>query len=240
MLVTGALLIATTQILPQLLQEEFGYTATLAGLAISPGGAVTMVMMVVVGRLGSVQPRYLIAAGGAIACYAMVDLLRMTTDADFWYFAWSRIYLGIGLPLVFIPITTASYDGIPPAKTDQASALINLARNFGGSMGVALSQTVLARREQFHQSRLVEHIGSWNPFYNDSLGRIQSYLNGRTATGSPSGTSAAVVGQLVQSQVTILAYIDVFVALGLIAAVMVPLALTLRSVNRSAGAKPAH
>ena len=170
MLVTGALLIATTQILPQLLQEEFGYTATLAGLAISPGGAVTMVMMVVVGRLGFIQPRYLIAAGAAIACYAMIDLLRMTPDADYWYFAWSRIYLGIGLPLVFIPITTASYDGIPPAKTDQASALINLARNFGGSMGVALSQTVLARREQFHQSRLVEHLGSWNPFYNDTSG----------------------------------------------------------------------
>src|SRR3984893_10234111 len=126
MLVTGALLIATTQIMPQLLQEQFGYTATLAGLAISPGGAVTMLMMVVVGRFGFVQPRYLIAAGAAIACYAMVDLLRITPDADYWYFAWSRIYLGIGLPLIFIPITTASYDGIPPDKTDQASALINL------------------------------------------------------------------------------------------------------------------
>jgi MFS transporter, DHA2 family, multidrug resistance protein len=240
MLVTGALLIATTQIMPQLLQEEFGYTATLAGLAISPGGLVTMVMMVVVGRLGFVQPRYLIAAGAAIACYAMVDLLRMTPDVDFWYFAWSRIYLGIGLPLIFIPITTASYDGIPPQKTDQASALINLARNFGGSIGVALSQTVLARREQFHQSRMVEHLGSWNPFYNDTLSHIQAYLNGRAATGSSSGTSTAIIGRLVQSQATILAYIDVFVTLGVIAMLMVPLALTLRSVNRSAGAKPAH
>ena len=170
----------------------------------------------------------------------MIDLFRMTPDADFWFFAWSRIYLGIGLPLIFIPITTASYDGIPPDKTDQASALINLARNFGGSMGVALSQTVLARREQFHQSRLVEHIGSWNPFYNNSLGQIQTYLNGRAATGSTGGTSIAIVGQAVQSQVSILAYIDVFVVLGVIAMVMVPLALTLRTVNRSAGAKPAH
>jgi DHA2 family multidrug resistance protein len=236
MLVTGALLIATTQILPQLLQEQFGYTATLAGLAISPGGLVTMVMMVVVGRLGFVQPRYLIAVGAAIACYAMVDLLRMTPDVDYWYFAWSRIYLGIGLPLIFIPITTASYDGISPQKTDQASALINLARNFGGSMGVALSQTVLARREQFHESRLVEHLGSWNPIYNDTLNRIQSYLNGRAATGSSSGTSMAIVNQMVQSQAAILAYIDVFVTLGVIAMLMVPLALTLRSVNRSAGA----
>jgi MFS transporter, DHA2 family, multidrug resistance protein len=239
MLVTGALLIATTQILPQLLQEEFGYTATLAGLAISPGGAVTMIMMVVVGRLGFVQRRYLIAGGAAISCYAMVDLLRMT-PADYWYFAWSRIYLGIGLPLIFIPITTASYDGIPPSYTDQASALINLARNFGGSMGVALSQTVLARREQFHQSRLVEHLGSSNPFYYDTLNRIQTYLDGHAATGSSSGTSIAIVNQMVQSQATILAYIDVFVALGVIAIVMVPLALTLRAVHGSASPKSAR
>jgi MFS transporter, DHA2 family, multidrug resistance protein len=197
-------------------------------------------MMVIVGRLSFVQPRYLIAIGAAIACYAMVYLLTMTQDADYWYFAWSRIYLGIGLPLIFIPITTASYDGIAPDKTDQASALINLARNFGGSMGVALSQTVLARREQFHQSRLVEHLGSWNPFYNDNLSRIQAYLNGRAATGSTGGTSVAIVGQAVQSQVSILAYIDVFVALAAIAVIMVPLALTLRTVNRSADAKPAH
>src|SRR5664279_3420643 len=170
----------------------------------------------------------------------MIDLLRMSPDADFGYFAWSRVYLGIGLPLIFIPITTASYDGIPPNKTDQASALINLARNFGGSMGVALSQTVLARREQFHESRLVEHLGSWHPIYNDTLNRIQSYLNGRAATGSSSGTSMAIVNQMVQSQAAILAYIDVFVALGVIAIVMVPLALTLRAINRSAGSKSAH
>ena len=240
MMVTGALLIATTQILPQLLQEEFGYTATLAGLAISPGGAVTMGMMVIVGRLGFVQPRYLIAVGAAIACFAMVDLLRINPDTDYWYFAWSRIYLGIGLPLIFIPITTASYAGLSPAKTDQASALINLARNFGGSMGVALSQTVLARREQFHQSRLVEHLGSWNPFYNDSLNHIQTYLNRQAATGSASGTGIAVVAQAVQSQATIMAYIDVFVVLGIVAVIMVPLALTLRSINRPAGPQMAH
>src|SRR5260370_11700731 len=134
----------------------------------------------------------------------MVDLFRMTPDADFWYFAWSRIYLGIGLPLIFIPITTASYDGIAPGKTDQASALINLARNFGGSMGVALSQTVLARREQFHQSRLIEHLGSWNPIYNDPLNRIETYLNGRAATGSSSGTSVAIVNHMVQTQAAML------------------------------------
>ena len=77
MLGTRALLIATTQALPLLLQDQYGYTATWAGLAISSGGAVTMGMMLIVGRLGDVQPRYLIAAGSIIAGFAMIDLLRI-------------------------------------------------------------------------------------------------------------------------------------------------------------------
>lgn len=240
MLVTGALLIATTQVLPQLLQDQFNYTATLAGLAISPGGAMTMAMMFVVGRLGAVQPRYLIAIGAAICGLAMIDLLRMTPDVDFWFFAWSRIYLGVGLPLIFIPITTASYEGIAPSKTDQASALINLARNFGGSMGVSLSQAVLAQRAQFHQSRLVEHVGPWNPFYQDTLNQVQAYFKAHMWTGSSVGSSIAYVGNVVISQATLLAYIDVFYSLAAIAVLMVPLALTLRPVKRTAGAAPAH
>jgi DHA2 family multidrug resistance protein len=231
MLGTGALLIATTQSLPQLLQDQYGYTATWAGLAISPGGAVTMGMMLIVSRLGFVQPRYLIAAGAAIAGGAMFDLLRITPDTDFWFFAWSRIYLGLALPLIFIPITTASYEGLPDSKTDQASALINLARNFGGSMGVSLTQTVLARREQFHQDRLIEHIGSWNPFYNDALNQIESYFRTHPSTGSAVGTSFAYIGQLVQTQAAILAYIDVFFALAAVAGLMIPLSLSLRSVT---------
>ena len=192
-----------------------------------------------VGRLGDVQPRYLIAAGSIIASFAMVDLLRMTPDADFWFFAWSRIYLGIGLPLIFIPITTASYEGLPPSKTDQASALINLARNFGGSMGVSLSQTVLARREQFHQERLAENVGSWNPFYYDTINRIEAYFRTHTFTGSSAGASTAYVGQLVQSQAAILAYIDVFFALAVVAGIMVLLSLSLRSVGRgTVGTRP--
>jgi DHA2 family multidrug resistance protein len=233
MLATGALLIATTQILPQLLQERYGYTATLAGLVISPGGMVTMCMMVVVGRLGAIQPRWLIATGACICAGAMFDLLRLSPNADFWYFATSRIYLGIGLPLIFIPITTASYDGIPPNKTDQASAMINLARNFGGSIGVSISQTVLARREQFHHSRLAEHIGAWNPYFHDTLNQIQTYLKGQNATGSTSGTAMAVIGQMVDNQAALLAYIDVFVALACFAMLMIPLALSLRTVHRS-------
>ena len=145
----------------------------------------------------------------------------------------------MGLPLVFIPITAASYDGIPASRTDQASALINLARNFGGSIGVSLSQTMLAQREQFHQSRLVEHIGTWNPVYNDMLAHVQAYLKTQSATGNTSGSSIAMIGQLLQGQVVLLAYIDVFVMLAALAGLMIPLALSLRRVKRG-GSTPTH
>jgi MFS transporter, DHA2 family, multidrug resistance protein len=86
----------------------------------------------------------------------MYALTNAYADLGFWFMAQSRMLLGVGLPLVFVPIMAASYDGIPPSKTDQASALINAARNIGGSIGVAIVSNVLKHREQFHQSRLVE------------------------------------------------------------------------------------
>ena len=158
MLATGGILLATTQFLPLLVQQDFGYTATWAGLVLSPGGVVTMLMMFVVGRLSTnVQPKYLIVAGAILTALSMYELTSTYADLGFWFFARTRMVLGIGLPLVFLPILAASYDGIPPGKTDQASALMNAARNTGGSIGISIVSNVLTDREQFHQSRLVEH-----------------------------------------------------------------------------------
>jgi DHA2 family multidrug resistance protein len=107
MLGTGAIVIATTQILPQFLQTEMGYAATLAGLVLSPGGLVTMVIMPITGWLiGATE--ILIAAGSVIAALSMWHLTGITGDISYGYAAMSRIYLAIGLPLLFLPITTAS------------------------------------------------------------------------------------------------------------------------------------
>ena len=154
MLGTGAVLISTTQLLPQLLQTELGYTAMLAGLALSPGGIFTLMMMPIVGNLvGVVQPIYLIMTGACVVGVRDVASLRAERRYHLWLRGVARIFLGIGLPFLFLPVTTASYDG-----ANQASALINVARTIGGSMGVALAQIVLAQRQQFHQSRPVEHV----------------------------------------------------------------------------------
>ncbi len=242
MLGVGGILIATTQFVPQLLQDYYGYTATIAGLALSPGGLVTMGMMFVTGRLsGVVQPKYQIAAGAAIVAAAMYSMTNLYADLNFGFFVWSRIFIGLGLPLMFIPITTASYDGISPEKTDQASALINVARNFGGSIGTSIAQTVLMRREQFHQSRLVESVGTWNPAYHQTLGEAQRYYQNQIGgVGSPQQQAFGWIGQQVQEQAAFFAYIDVFVTLGFIALCLVPLALTLRAVRPGGAPAGAH
>jgi DHA2 family multidrug resistance protein len=241
MLGVGAIVIATTQIVPQILQDNFGYTAQLAGEALSPGGLVTMAMMFVVGRLGFIQPKYLIALGAVIVAYGMYMLTSIDADSSFNYFAISRMVVGLGLPLLFIPITVASYDGIPAGKTDQASALINLARNFGGSIGVSLSQTVLAQREQFHQSRLSEQIGDWNPLYYQTLRSAKDYFAAQPLHGgSASQAALGWIGEAVQQQASYLAYIDVFLVLSVLAAALAPLAVTLRAIDLKHASRGAH
>jgi DHA2 family multidrug resistance protein len=242
MMATGAILLATTQFLPQLVQENFGYTATLAGLVLSPGGLVTMAMMIVVGRIsGKVQPKYLIAVGAIIAAFSMYDMTNVNPDSGFWFFARSRMLLGLGLPLVFIPMIAASYDGIPRDKTDQASALINAARNMGGSIGISLANNILAHREQFHQSRLVDQAIPSSVAYQETLRQVTHYfVEQGNSLAQAQHQAFGWIGQQVQAQASLLAYVDVFWVLTLISVATALLALILRSVKLGGGAPMAH
>jgi MFS transporter, DHA2 family, multidrug resistance protein len=242
MLATGAILLATTQFLPELVQQVFGYTATWAGLVLSPGGIVTMSMMFVVGWLSTkVQPKYLIVAGAILTALSMYQLTNTYSDLGFWFFARTRMVLGIGVPLIFLPIMAASYDGIPPAKTDQASALMNAARNTGGSIGISIVSNVLAHREQLHQSRLVEHVIPSSAQYQDTLQQVTNYFVAQGSSLIQAQQQAiAWIGQQVQTQASFLGYVDAFWVLMLISLAAVPLALTLRKVKLGGPAHSMH
>jgi DHA2 family multidrug resistance protein len=242
MLATGAILLATTQFLPELVQQDFGYTATWAGLVLSPGGVVTMAMMFVVGRVAAkVQPKYLIVAGAVIIALSMYGMTNVYADLGFWFMARSRMLLGVGLPLIFVPIMAASYDGIPPSKTDQASALINAARNTGGSIGVSIVSNVLAHREQFHQSRLVEQVTPSSTAYQDTLQQVTSYFTAHGSSLAQAQDQAIQwIGQQVQSQASFLGYMDAFWVLMLISLSAVPLALALRKVQLGGTVQMGH
>jgi DHA2 family multidrug resistance protein len=242
MLATGAILLATTQFLPQLVQQDFGYTATLAGLVLSPGGLVTMVAMFVVGRLSAkVQPKYLIVAGAMFVAASMYGMTSVYGDLGFWFFARSRMVLGVGLPLIFIAITVASYDGIPKDRTDQASALINAARNTGGSIGVSLVSNVLTDRAQFHQSRLVESVMPSSVQYQATLHQVMNYFVAQGSSLAQAQQQAVDwIGQQVQAQASFMAYTDAFWVLMLISLAAVPLALMLRKVRLGGTAPVGH
>ena len=242
MMATGAILLATTQFLPQLVQQDFGYTATWAGLVLSPGGVVTMVMMFAVGRVAAkVQPKYLILAGAVIIAVSMYNMTDVYPDLGFWFMARSRMLLGVGLPLIFVPIMAASYDGIPPSKTDQASALINAARNTGGSIGVSIVSNVLTHREQFHQNRLIEQVIPSSATYQDTLQQITNFFTAQGSSLAQANDQAIQwIGQQVQAQASFLAYMDAFWVLMLISLSAGLLALTLRKVKLGGAVHVGH
>jgi DHA2 family multidrug resistance protein len=172
---------------------------------------------------------------------SMYDLTNVYGDLDFWFFARSRMLLSVGLPLIFLPIMTASYNGVPSGKTDQASALINAARNTGGSMGISLASNVLWQREQFHQSMLVGQAIPSTVQYQDTLHQVTNYF---VAQGSSlwEAKHQAIqwIGQQLQAQASFLGYMDVFWVLMLISLAAVPLALTLRKVKLGGAAPMGH
>ena len=171
----------------------------------------------------------------------MYMMTNVYGDLDFWFMARSRMLFGVGVPLIFIPIVAASYDGLPPGKTDQASAMLNAARNTGGSIGISLVQNVLWDREQFHQSTLVGQAIPSSVQYQDTLHQMTNYF---VAQGSSlwEAKQQAIqwVGQQVQAQASYLGYMDAFWLLALISLAAVPLALTLRKVKLGAPAPAGH
>jgi DHA2 family multidrug resistance protein len=232
MLVTGGVIFSSIQLLPQLVQSEFGYDATLAGLSLSPGGFVTMMMMPVAGYLtGRIQPKYLIALGLAIVGLSMWTLTGLSPDLSFFYAVWTRMFTAAGLPLLFIPITTASYAGLKGADTSQAAGLINIARNLGGSIGLAMVQTSLQQRQQFHQSRLVENAVPSNMHFQDALHQAQILLqNSGSSAVDALHRANALVAQIILEQATLLSYIDTFWLMAMVCLFAFPLAFLLRSI----------
>lgn len=233
MLAVGFMLFSSTQLLPQLLQQNYGYTATWAGLTLMPGGLVALVTMTAAGQLSRfVQPRYLMAGALVAIGLAMARYTDLSPAADFWWFAWARVAQMAALPFLFLTITSYSYVGLPPEKSGQASSLINVARNLGGSFGVSMAQTLLARREQFHQSRLVESLAPTVPAYRRTLSQAAAHFSQHgTGVVDAQRQAAAWIGQTLSSQAAYLAYIDVFAALAVFAVLLTPLAFLLRRVD---------
>ncbi len=229
--------------LPLFAQHMLGYTATWAGLILSPGGVASILAMVIVGQLvGRVDVRLLVLVGVIMNIVSLYLLRFVTLDAGFTYLMTSRLFQGFGLGFLFVPITVAAYARISPQKMGAATGLFNLLRNEGGSVGIALSATFLAQRAQFHQLRLVEHLNPFNPLYRESLAHIARGLAPRLGA-DPATLDTLSLGLLygqVQRQAYAGAFVDVFWMLTLMFAAMLPFILLLRGRASAASAAAIH
>ncbi len=238
MFTLGIMLFSSLVLMPQFLQTLLGYTSQLAGLALSAGGFVLLIEMPIMGQLtNKVQARSLIAFGWLALSIAMYySTKRIDLQISFQAAVWLRIVQVIGLGFLFVPITLVAYIGIAPEKNNAVAGIVNFMRNMGSSVGTSLVTTLIARRSQFHQGRLVQYARPDNPtFQNSANGLAQLFAHtGLSAHDAQARAYASIYGGL-QAQAASLAYIDTFMVLAVGAAIMFCLTFVLKKNRPGAG-----
>jgi MFS transporter, DHA2 family, multidrug resistance protein len=242
MFTLGISLFSSLVLMPQFLQTLLGYTSQLAGFALSAGGLVLLIEMPIMGQLTTkLQARYLIAFGWLALSIAMFySTQRIDLQISFRAATMLRITQVIGLGFLFVPISLVAYIGISPEKNNAVAGIVNFMRNMGSSVGTSIVTTLIARRSQFHQARLVEYARPDNPNFQNSV-------NGLTRPLAHSGLSThdalthayARIYQSLQSQAASLAYIDTFMVLAVGAAIMFCLSFVLKKNDPHAGGRVA-
>jgi DHA2 family multidrug resistance protein len=198
MFMFGFIMYSTTQQLPQLSQELLGYDATTAGLTLGAGGIITIMLMPISGIITGkfIEPKYLIMMAMIGTGIAMYHASGLDTQISFGDLARTRALQVMWLPFLFIPLSAIGYVGVPPDKNNEASALTNLMRNIGGSVGVSITTTLLSQRNQFHFERLGEHITPYDGF---------------------TGAKLQAIVHAFEDQARIEAYLDIFLILSIVA-----------------------
>jgi DHA2 family multidrug resistance protein len=225
MLMFGFMLFGSTYLIPAYAQSLMGYRAVDAGMVLTPGGIASIALLPLVGRLmNKVDVRLLVAVGLSIGGLSLLWMTNFYLGISFKALMLARVVQAVSLAFLFVPLNAMAFRSIPPAKTNSASALINLARNFGGSIGISFASTLITRREQFHQSRLVESLQHLYGPYSDYALHVDRTL-GNTAD---SNTTLASIYQNAVSQATLLSYLDDFKVFGVVLLVLLPLLLLIR------------
>jgi DHA2 family multidrug resistance protein len=238
----GFVLYASTVLIPQMLQELLGYTAQLSGMALSPGGAVIMCMMPVVGMLVSrVDTRILTTFGCMVSASALFVMAGWDLQLDYRHAVTARMLQSFGLAFLFIPINVAAFAYVPREKMNMGTGIINLARNIGASVGIATVTTMLQRRTQVHQSQLMEHVNGLSAAYHNMLTATQLRLVSAGSGLSQAGAQAhGMVYNMVQRQAVMLAFVDNFKMLGVVFLAVIPAMLLLKKPKSAAGNVAVH
>jgi len=218
-------------ILPLYLQKLMGYTALWAGLVLGPGGIISLIVMPVAGVLmmRGINPRWLLGIGLLIQAISLWMMAAFNLEAGFMHIVWPRVVLGLAMGLFFVPLMTVAFTNLGHRDIGNASGILNLIRNLGGSFGVAFCTTILSQRGQLHQSFLSENITPSNPAFQAQCRELLQWLQiHQPAMANPEGI-LHIVYQEVLRQANMLAFNDTFWIMGWLTACLVPTVLLLKA-----------
>ena len=232
MMMQGFVLYGSLVLLPVMLQTLMGYPSLQAGIAMAPRGLGSLIVTPIVGAaLGKTRtdPRKLLALGFGVSAWSMFWLASLNLDAGYWDIFWPQFVQGVGLGMLFVPLATVSMDRIPRESMGNATSLFNLMRNIGGSFGIALIQTLLARDRQGHTNTLVAHINPYDPAAQQMFQSLRSAFVSRGADAMTAASRAyGAMWGMVQRQAAIEAFLDAFMLLALVFLAMMPLLLLMK------------
>ena len=225
--IVGVVLLASLALLPPMLSNIFGYSTISTGLVMAPRGVGTMISMLLVGRLvRHVDARYLVTVGLSLTAYSLYRMAGFTPQMDSSLIIETGIIQGLGLGLVFVPLSTVAFATLPPLFRTDATALFSLTRNIGSSIGISVVTVFLTRNIQINHAELSTFI---NPF-NSQLTRIMP---------QQSDQMLDVLDNLVNQQAAMISYNDDFKLMMLVTLAAIPLVLLLRKPNHAPSGEPA-
>jgi MFS transporter, DHA2 family, multidrug resistance protein len=237
-IVLGVGLYASVFTLPIFLESNLRMTAQQAGIVLLPGALATAVSMAIVGRLTSrTDARLLISIGCAMFAVSMWQLARMTGESGAGDFFWPLILRGLGLGLMFVPLTTLTLTNLAPRELPQATGLYNFFRQLGGSLGIAAIATLLTRYTAQNRAILAEHLSTVDA---STLARVGALTRGLVARGMDPWTARARAYQLMDRQLlgqaSVIAYSHIYYLAAIVILAIVPLLALVRRVRPASGA----
>ena len=238
----GFVLYGSLVLLPIMLQTLLGYPSLQAGIAMAPRGLGSLIGMPTVGLLvGRMDARQLVAAGLVTGAGTLLWLGQLNLGAGYWDIFWPQFIQGLALSLIFVPLTTISMDAIPRERMGNATSLFSLMRNLGGSIGIAVTGTMLARKQQVYISTMGSHVDAYSARAQQTLEQLRQ---GFLAAGSDPATAAqrayAAMFGIVQRQAAMLSFVDLFRLLGVMFLLLLPLILLMKRPRAAAPPAAAH
>ncbi|MFN7996809.1 MAG: DHA2 family efflux MFS transporter permease subunit [Bryobacteraceae bacterium] len=237
----GAVIYGVVTILPLFYQTIMGYSAWAAGLAVAPRGVGAILIMPVVAILTSrLDNRWLILAGFVLFGITSLEFGSLTLEISQWSLFWPIVLSGCASGMVFVPLSTVAMGTLSNEQMGNAAGLYNLIRNVGGSVGISMVDTLVARHEQVHRAEMLHHLTFQNPAFRHAFRQTQAIMAAHAGPVAARARTLAVINRALESQSALWSYVDDFRYIALACFGCGVIVFFLKGVKGRKGAAPAH